>query len=219
MKRLLVFGLFAAAAGLLAAEAPAPKTDDAPATAKSSDTSAPKHRLGGGFKGHDVSTAAGGAAKPAPKPAAPPKRSGPVLVIDDKMVKGAAAEGTPAHSAPPPPPPAAPPAPAPAVEMPKIVDLQGHDEAYWRAKAKAVREAVEKGRDALAAAEAEEKREENDFYSWDDGQYRDNVIKPAWDRAKDETVRARESLAAAQKDLEGLEDEARRAGAYPGWIR
>jgi hypothetical protein len=103
--------------------------------------------------------------------------------------------------------------------MPKILDLQGHDEAYWRAKAAAVRDAVAKATDALAAAEAEEKREENDFYAWDDGQYRDNVIKPAWDRAKAETEKARADLEAARKQLDGLEDEARRAGAFPGWIR
>jgi hypothetical protein len=224
-----VLAALAAASALRASDAPPPKTDEAPppktADAPPPNTEAsapPKHRLGGGFKGSAVGTSPGGSA-PARKPVAAPKRTGPALVIDNKMVQGASGQTSAASPAAPPPPPPAPaassPAPPASVEMPKIVDLQGHDEAYWRAKAAATRDAVRKAQDALAAAEADEKRDENDFYSWDDGQYRDNVIKPAWDRAKEEAARARENLAAAQKDLEGLEDEARRAGAYPGWIR
>jgi hypothetical protein len=223
-----VLAALAAASALRASDAPPPKTDEAPppktADAPPPNTEAstpPKHRLGGGFKGSAVGTSPGGSA-PARKPVAAPKKTGPTLVIDNKMVQGASGPASASPGAPPPPPPApAPSAPAPpaSVETPKIVDLQGHDEAYWRAKAAATRDAVRKAQDALAAAEADEKRDENDFYSWDDGQYRDNVIKPAWDRAKEEAARARENLAAAQKDLDGLEDEARRAGAYPGWIR
>lgn len=221
MKRALAaLAAFLAVVPLRASDAPPPK--DAPAEPPA------KHRLTGGFKGHDVAPAGGkGSAAPAqpaaPPPAASPKEKKPALVIDNAMVeKGERTEGRKkeAREAPKPPPPAAAaPAPAAPVEMPKIVDLQGHDEAYWRAKAAAVRDAVAKASDALAAAEAEEKREENDFYAWDDGQYRDSVIKPAWDRAKAEAEKARADLDAARKQLDGLEDEARRAGAFPGWIR
>lgn len=198
-----------------AAEASPQKADEAPAST---------HRLGGAFKGHPMATSGGspGAAKPASKPATAPsgKKKTPTLVIDNAMVKGAAAQGE--RSSPPPAADSAEPAhPAspPPVEMPKILDLQGHDEGYWKAKAAATRDAVVHAQETLAAAEAEEKREENDFYAWDDGQYRDSVIKPAWDRAKDEAIKARTDLDAAQKTLGELEDEARRAGAYPGWIR
>ena len=140
--------------------------------------------------------------------------------VDNAMVKGAAAQGE--RSSPPPAADSAEPAhPAspPPVEMPKILDLQGHDEGYWKAKAAATRDAVVHAQETLAAAEAEEKREENDFYAWDDGQYRDSVIKPAWDRSKEETARAQEALVTAQKSADELEDDARKAGAYPGWIR
>jgi hypothetical protein len=138
-------------------------------------------------------------------------------MIDNALVK----KGAPADRKPAPAKASAgnPAPPQPPVEMPKIVDLQGHDEVYWRAKAAATREAVAKANDLVAASEAEEKREENDFYAWDDGQYRDNVIKPAWDRAREETIKARQSLDEAQKQLDQLEDDARKAGAYPGWIR
>ena len=204
-----LFALLVLAASL-ARGADAPPPDSPPPETK--------HKLGGGFKGRPVVAAKAGGA---PAKAPPPAREGgakdkpPRIVIDNSRVKksqppGAREESPPREVAPPPP---------PAVVMPKIVDAQGHDETYWRAKAASVRDAVAKARDSAAAAEAEEKREENDFYAWDDGQYRDNVIKPAWDRAKDEAVKARQELEDAQKHLESLEDEARRAGAYPGWIR
>ena len=60
---------------------------------------------------------------------------------------------------------------------------------------------------------------ENDFYAWDDGQYRDRVIKPAWDRTKEDLEAARKELADAEKDLANLPERARRAGALPGWLR
>ena len=60
---------------------------------------------------------------------------------------------------------------------------------------------------------------ENDFYAWDDGQYRDRVIKPAWDHAKSELTDAKNELVAAEKDLADLPEKARQAGAMPGWIR
>jgi hypothetical protein len=111
-------------------------------------------------------------------------------------------------------------APPPAAVTAAVpVDLNGNGETYWRGRATQLREGLARARQTVEAAQLEEKREENDFYSWDDGQYRDNVIKPAWDRSKEETSRAQEALVAAQKSLDDLEDDARKAGAYPGWIR
>ncbi len=232
MKRLPIFaGMLLAGAALYGAEAPPaavdqtppPKTDESQA-GKTSEAPAPpaKHRLGGSFKGHPIPPSTAEASKPAARPAAAPsgKKKSSRLVIDNALVKSKAApedrsSATGSESSAEP----ANPAPPPPVTMPKILDLEGHDEAYWKAKAAATRDAVQKAHETLAAAQAEEKREENDFYAWDDGQYRDNVIKPAWDRARDETVRAQADLETAQKQLDDLEDEARRAGAYPGWIR
>lgn len=171
----------------------------------------PKHKLGGGFKGKEVTPKA---KAPAPKPAAAPGKT-PRIVIDNSRVKKSQPPGSKSETVA----DRGPVAPPPPAVIPKIVDLQGHDEQYWRAKAAAVRDAADKARDAVAAAETEEKREENDFYAWDDGQYRDSVIKPAWDRAREETTKAHQALDEAQKNLDSLEDEARRAGAYPGWIR
>jgi hypothetical protein len=95
----------------------------------------------------------------------------------------------------------------------------GQGEAYWRGEAQRLRERVAELRDAITRLEADTKRLEADYYAWDDGAYRDKVIKPAWDKAREELATARLALPAAEKDLVDLPDRARRAGALPGWLR
>jgi len=67
--------------------------------------------------------------------------------------------------------------------------------------------------------EQEAKKLENDFYSGDDGNYRDGVIKPAWDKKREELETAKKDLVDAQKELADLPEKARKAGALPGWLR
>jgi hypothetical protein len=104
---------------------------------------------------------------------------------------------------------AEPPAPAPG---------EG-DEAYWRSEARRLRERVDALKETIARLEGEVTKLEADFYSWDDGAYRDRVIKPAWDKAREELATARKELPVAEKELADLPDRARKAGALPGWIR
>jgi len=92
-------------------------------------------------------------------------------------------------------------------------------EAEWRERAHSARARVEGGKQRVAQLEAEAKKLENDFYSWDDGSYRDGVIKPAWDKKREELEAAKKELAAAEADLAELPDKARKAGALPGWLR
>jgi hypothetical protein len=92
-------------------------------------------------------------------------------------------------------------------------------ETYWRERMHSARSRVEELREVVGRLEGESKKLENDFYSWDDGQYRDGVIKPAWDRKREELETARRSLEQAEKDLSELPEKARRAGALPGWLR
>ncbi len=98
-------------------------------------------------------------------------------------------------------------------------DSKGRTEASWR-------EGAQKSRDKVAAAEKEiqklekESRQlENDYYAWSDGTYRDNVIKPAWDQARAALVTARENLERARKAQEDTQEEARKSGVPPGWLR
>ena len=92
-------------------------------------------------------------------------------------------------------------------------------EEYWRGEARRLRDRVGGLKETIARLENETKKLEGDFYSWDDGAYRDRVIKPAWDKAREELATARKELPVAEKELAELPDRARRAGALPGWLR
>jgi hypothetical protein len=108
-------------------------------------------------------------------------------------------------------------APSPGAAPP--VDPSVAEEEKWRGIARDARQRVADSQDRVARLEGESKKLENDFYSWDDGLYRDNVIKPAWDKKREELETARHDLEAAEKDLADLPEKARKAGALPGWIR
>jgi len=132
-----------------------------------------------------------------------------------KPTEGAAAHATAGDASPGPPTAqasAAPAAPADGAPAPPT-------EAEWRGIADAARKRVVDGKAKVAELDATTKKLENDFYSWDDGQYRDRVIKPSWDSSRQQLEQAKADLAAAEKDLADLPERARRAGALPGWIR
>jgi hypothetical protein len=119
---------------------------------------------------------------------------------------------------------AAPPAPARTAEAPASAartptPSANAEEAEWRERARSARARVEELKQRISQFESEAKKLENDFYSWDDGSYRDGVIKPAWDRKKEELETARKDLVQAQADLAELPEKARKAGALPGWLR
>jgi hypothetical protein len=92
-------------------------------------------------------------------------------------------------------------------------------EVYWRERMHSARSRVEDLSERVRQFEQESKKLESDFYSWDDGQYRDGVIKPAWDKKREELETARRDLEQAEKDLAELPEKARKAGALPGWLR
>ncbi len=114
-------------------------------------------------------------------------------------------------------PSAAVPTPAPTPAPGTTPGISG--EAQWRDRARRARQRVEEDKARVFQLEGEASALEKDFYKWDDGQYRDGVIKPAWDRKKQELESARNDLAEAEKELAELPEQARKAGALPGWIR
>jgi hypothetical protein len=111
-----------------------------------------------------------------------------------------------------------PPTPTPTVALP-LPGQPSAEEQKWREAVHAAKKRVEDAGKRVEELEAANHKLENDFYAWDDGQYRDRVIKPAWDKAKADLEAARQEQAAAEKDLADLPEKARKAGALPGWLR
>jgi hypothetical protein len=207
-------------------------------------TPTPGRRLSGGF-GRPRATATPGtppdggqsladvvrAAHDAPATAEKPEREKGVVIDNRSLVtdpsKGRVTTSrtvhpTPAHAARKIPDAPTRDAPAPAGAAAAAPAQEGEappTEVEWRGIADAARKRVADGKAKVAELQATNKKLENDFYSWDDGQYRDRVIKPAWDHAREQLQEAKAELAAAEKDLNDLPERARRAGALPGWIR
>ena len=112
------------------------------------------------------------------------------------------------------------PAPPAGVDGPLVLrDGKGRTEEDWRAILKKNRAQLEKAEAEVKRLELETKRLENDFYAWSDGNYRERVIRPNWDQAREDLTKARVALDAAQASRAELEEEARKSGTPPGWLR
>ncbi len=109
------------------------------------------------------------------------------------------------------------PTPAPTYDVPR--DDQGRSEADWRRIMNHARAVVVDGERQVKDLDMKSKQLENDFYAQSDGFRRDGVIKPAWDKARDDLAAARASLDAARKTLDDLSEDARRSNTPPGWLR
>ena len=128
--------------------------------------------------------------------------------------KGASAKSTPVKSVP----RASTPGPTPGA--PDVArDDKGRSEADWRALVGQQRNLVANGEARVRDLDTKTKQLENDFYAMSDGNRRDAVVKPAWDRAREDLARARQELEDARKVLDDLAEEARKSSTPPGWLR
>ncbi len=109
------------------------------------------------------------------------------------------------------------PTPAPTYDVPR--DDQGRSEVQWRRIMDSAQALVADGERRVKDLEIKSKQLENDFYAQSDGFRRDGVIKPAWDKSRDELAQARANLEAARKSLDDLSEDARRSNTPPGWLR
>ncbi|MEO8188926.1 MAG: hypothetical protein ABI682_01185 [Acidobacteriota bacterium] len=222
------------AAAVLAFPAFAPAAPVAP-------TPTPRPKLSGGFGRTPVPGATEGQSLADVVRAAGnsrhPRDQKPVAITNDSLVKDPAKgrlSTAKSRSASPAPAPAPAPTVAPAAgavpsttviapiatpAVPSALSAPGAEEARWKDAAHAARRRVDELTAQLAALDGETRQLENDFYRWDDGQYRDRVIKPAWDKKREELETTRKELAQAETDLAELPEKARRAGALPGWLR
>lgn len=111
---------------------------------------------------------------------------------------------------PPPPAPVQETAPPKLGEPPPAEAPEAEQEAYWRARAAQARERLAAAQARLAAAEAEYQNLRQRHH--DAGDPRGKIVA--------ERDAARAELAAAQHALDvELPEDARQAGALPGWIR
>lgn len=141
-------------------------------------------------KAEAVLRSASGTAKPTP-----------VTVAEDEGVEDRASAGDKPEGA----------------EIPDHVDRRGRGEAYWRGKADRLRRTLANAEADLRLAQAEAGRWEREVPAFD------AAAQATWARElarmRGNVDRARVRVERARKELEDLSDEARRADAYPGWIR
>ena len=206
------------------------------ATPKPTPTPTPKERkLSGGFGrgGPDAVVTAPAEVTPAPgqsladavQAASETKKKkeakGKVAITNENLVtdpkKGKLTTASPQKV--PAPTPAAAAAGSPRAEGEPPAQSSSEAEAYWRERMHSAKSRVEDLEERVRRYEQEARKLENDFYSWDDGNYRDGVIKPAWDKKREELETTKRELAEAQKELADLPEKARKAGALPGWLR
>lgn len=93
------------------------------------------------------------------------------------------------------------------------------DEAWWRARAREIREEWRRTVDEIGELEEAAADLRWRFYAEDDPWIRDGQVKPEWDRALDRLSGARRRLDEYPRRLEALIEEGRREGALPGWLR
>ena len=90
---------------------------------------------------------------------------------------------------------------------------------FWRRKVEAQQQAIQVLEARIAELDSEIPRLWTQYYAWDDPAYRDGVIKVRLDRALEEWEQLKERLPAEQARLDEIMEDARRAGAKPGWFR
>lgn len=93
------------------------------------------------------------------------------------------------------------------------------DKAIWQQRYQSARARVSQLKADIQRLEKQERELANQFYSWDDPNYRDGVIKPKWDQVKVVLEKTRTDLGTAQLEPDAVMEAARRAGGEPGWFR
>ena len=147
------------------------------------------------------------------KPAAKPAK----VYTNDDLPKGESPVTPSAAPAQPAPTTPAAGAQQPAAEQ-KPADGPKKDEAYWRARVAEIRDNLQRAQMFQEALQTRINSLSADFTSRDDPAQR-NVVAADRQKALTELERVRKEIKDLEKKLSDLEDEARRAGVPPGWLR
>jgi hypothetical protein len=92
------------------------------------------------------------------------------------------------------------------------------DQAYWSGRMKGAREAIDRDQTLADAMQSRINALATDFVNRDDPAQR-SVIERDRQRALTELDRLKKQIVADRKAVADLEEEARRAGVPPGWLR
>jgi hypothetical protein len=110
-------------------------------------------------------------------------------------------------------------APSPsAPETPAASDSPKRDEKYWRERMAAARDGLERSKAFEEALQSRINALTADFTSRDDP-YQRQVVGQNRQKALAELDRVKSDIAKYQKQIVDTEEEARRAGVPPGWLR
>ena len=92
------------------------------------------------------------------------------------------------------------------------------DQAYWSKRMSGMRAQLERDQTYLAALESRISSLNMDFVNRDDPAQRDQIAN---DRIKaiNELERLKKNIEQDKRDIDDLEEEARKAGVPPGWLR
>ena len=122
----------------------------------------------------------------------------------------------------PPPAPVTPAAPAAAEQKPAAAqekrDGDAKDETWWRNRIAAAREELRRNEVFAEALQSRINALGADFVSRDDPFQRAKIGQDR-DKAIAELARVSDEIARGKKQIEDIEEEARKAGAPPGWLR
>jgi hypothetical protein len=92
-------------------------------------------------------------------------------------------------------------------------------EEYWRGRKQQADQQLKDAQEKVEQIQSEINQLQTAFYAESDGVGQRPVIKQEWDERLKALEQAKQDLQAAQAESSGLEDEARKAGALPGWVR
>jgi hypothetical protein len=145
------------------------------------------------------------------QPAPPPSSSAPAS-SGTQSSDAAAPAAPPAGSSP------AASAPAPTPRISADPAERKNQEAQWRERIKAEREALDRAKTFADALQSKINALNTDFVNRDDPAQR-AVIAADREKSLAELERLKKEIAAHTKAIAGIQEEARRAGAPAGWVR
>lgn len=142
----------------------------------------------------------------------------PAKVYTNKDLSAAPAPSTPAASATPGAPAATPATPKDAAKADTKDKEPAKDQAQWAGRMKALRDELARNETFAEAMQTRLNSLQADFVNRDDPAQR-SIIERDRQKVAGELTRLKQAITDGKKAIADLEEEARRAGVPPGWLR